>query len=221
MTGRSSNCSDANAFSQTLSYDPFSQLATEISDNNTTVNFSHGIGTRRLTKVVSSDTPTKTLYLHGLGALPLIEKTQSGNDPASTTYYVYGPNGLIASNDTEKNFFFSTDHLGSTRVVSKGTDSEVQAYYNYTPFGELMQDNSGGPYKDKFSYRYTGQEYDAETGLYNYRARVYDPDLARFYSTDPARQLFGPYTYVGNNPVKFIDPDGRTVYPGSIGGVRV
>jgi len=210
MTGRSSDCSDTNAFSQTLSYDPFNQLATEISnhDNGTKVNFTHGMGTKRLTKVVSGGTPSKTLYLHGLGALPLIEKTQSGNDPASTTYYVYGPNGLIASNDTQENYFFSTDHLGSTRVVSKGADSNVQAYYNYMPFGQLMEDNSGGPHKDKFSYRYTGQEYDAETDLYNYRARIYDPALARFYATDPAQESFGPYTYVGNNPIRFTDPTG-------------
>jgi RHS repeat-associated protein len=33
---------------------------------------------------------------------------------------------------------------------------------------------------------YTGQEKDEETGLYNYRARLYDPYLKRFLDTDPA-----------------------------------
>ncbi|WP_284176677.1 RHS repeat-associated core domain-containing protein, partial [Frigidibacter sp. SD6-1] len=34
-------------------------------------------------------------------------------------------------------------------------------------------------------YGFTGREYDAETGLYHYRARVYDPGVGRFLQADP------------------------------------
>ena len=59
-------------------------------------------------------------------------------------------------------------------------------------------------------YAYTGREWDPESGLYYYRARYYDPKIGRFISEDPIG--FGGginfYAYVGNNPVRFIDPFG-------------
>jgi len=40
-------------------------------------------------------------------------------------------------------------------------------------------------------------------------ARFYDPDLGRFLQVDPAREFWNSYSYVGNNPVRFVDLDGR------------
>ncbi len=59
-------------------------------------------------------------------------------------------------------------------------------------------------------FRYTGREYDAESGLYYYRARYYDPALGRFLSEDPIGLEGGinPYAYVGNDPVNNRDPSG-------------
>ena len=58
----------------------------------------------------------------------------------------------------------------------------------------------------------TGQEFDTELGLYNYRARFYDPRLGRFYATDPAGQFASPYLYAGNNPINMVDPDGELIF---------
>ncbi len=58
-------------------------------------------------------------------------------------------------------------------------------------------------------YRFTGQEFDEETGLWNFRARLYDDELGIFYAVDPAGQNFSPFSYAGNNPVLYIDKDGR------------
>jgi RHS repeat-associated protein len=76
-------------------------------------------------------------------------------------------------------------------------------------------------------YKYTDQELDNESGLYNYDARMYDPVIGRFISTDPLipnyndfkeadilnPQILGRYTYCLNNPLTYIDPSGLlTVY---------
>src|SRR5262245_34948760 len=58
------------------------------------------------------------------------------------------------------------------------------------------------------SYLYTGQEFDPETHLYNYRMRLYDSTLRRFYAPDPKRQFASSYVYVGDEPTMMIDPTG-------------
>lgn len=62
---------------------------------------------------------------------------------------------------------------------------------------------------EESKYRFTGQEYDEETDLHNYKARFYDSMLMRFYTVDPAEEQASPYTYVANNPVMLVDPDGK------------
>ncbi|MBU7038294.1 MAG: RHS repeat-associated core domain-containing protein [Theionarchaea archaeon] len=63
-------------------------------------------------------------------------------------------------------------------------------------------------------YLFTGRERD-ETGLYYFGARYYDPDLGRFITRDlsggymKAPQTLNRYAYCLNNPLKFVDPDGR------------
>lgn len=56
-------------------------------------------------------------------------------------------------------------------------------------------------------YAFTGREWDADTGLYYYRARYYDPRIGRFLSEDPSKAV-ADYGYVDANPVTFIDPSG-------------
>ena len=59
-------------------------------------------------------------------------------------------------------------------------------------------------------YKFNGKEQDEATGFYYYAARYYAPSL----STDPLAekyQGFSPYNYTLNNPVRFVDPDGRSV----------
>lgn len=82
------------------------------------------------------------------------------------------------------------------RVV---TDEEglVQTIMDYLPFGKLMPNTYGNA--DIISYRYTGQEFDEELGLYNYRARIYNPMLGRFYSVDPRFQ-YGIQGSLGSGP---------------------
>jgi RHS repeat-associated protein len=60
------------------------------------------------------------------------------------------------------------------------------------------------------AYRYTGRYFDAETGLYFYRARYYGPQVGRFLQMDPVGYAsdVNAYTYVSNDPLNQVDPAG-------------
>ena len=106
------------------------------------------------------------------------------------------------------------DHLGNGRVWFTDADgdgevgaSEVVGREDYYPFGLGLGGAGAGR-----RYRYNGKELNEELGLYDYGARWYDPAVARWGQIDPLADEYAPvspYNYVLNNPLIFIDPDGR------------
>ncbi|XP_053666139.1 uncharacterized protein LOC128715282 [Anopheles marshallii] len=125
------------------------------------------------------------------------------------TSYIYKDQQLIGFLRNDKLYGVITDHEGSVRVVVTG--GEVVAAYDYLPYGQIFR-RFGTDLDGQLSYLYTGQEWEPETGLYNYRARLYDPDIGRFYQMDPKEQYPSPYVYAGNSPVALIDPDGELAF---------
>jgi RHS repeat-associated protein len=96
---------------------------------------------------------------------------------------------------------------GQGLLTSLSNTSGVLAItYTYDSFGNLTTPT--GTVTNRF--RYTGREFDTETGLYYYRARYYDQNAGRFLSEDPI--TFGAginfYPYVRNKSTKMIDPSG-------------
>jgi len=61
---------------------------------------------------------------------------------------------------------------------------------------------------DSEEHGYTGQEKEADLGLYYYGARYYFPEIGRFLQFDPARFEVSPYLYASNNPIGYYEPDG-------------
>ena len=107
--------------------------------------------------------------------------------------------------------YFNRDHLGNVReVVSEtGEVKQVNAYY---PFGTPI--HALGTNESQQRYKYNGKEFDELHGLntYDYGARQYAPLLPLWDRVDPlAEKYYGvsPYAYCANNPVIFVDPDGR------------
>ncbi len=65
-------------------------------------------------------------------------------------------------------------------------------------------------------WKFTGKEMDEETGLYYYGARFYNPSTSIWLSVDPLAEVYptiSPYAYVANNPIAFVDPDGKRIKP--------
>ena len=105
--------------------------------------------------------------------------------------------------------FHSSDHLGSSNVVTDGNGAFISRE-EYTPYG----DTAFGSFSRK-RYRWTGQERDAESGLYLHGARYYSPWLARWVSTDPLGSVdeLNLYVYARNNPLAYVDPSGTANAP--------
>ncbi|REC41420.1 RHS repeat-associated core domain-containing protein, partial [Chryseobacterium pennipullorum] len=106
-----------------------------------------------------------------------------------------------------------TDHLGNVRLsYMKGVSGiEIIEENNYYPFGLKHGTDNPNVGNRAYQYKYNGKELQ-ETGMYDYGARFYMPDLGRWGVVDPLAEVsrrFSPYTYVFNNPINFIDPDGR------------
>jgi RHS repeat-associated protein len=176
-------------------YDYANRL-TEIEENSTTLEeYVYDGDSKRIQ--VTDDSKT-TIYIHS-GLTVLYEETMN-----SAATYIYGPIGRIAKrttiNQETNTFYYHTDHLGSTRLVTDDNKTIV-THTVYYPFGE--------PYSTDGSqdYSFTGKKQDT-TGLYYFSARYYDPELGRFLTRDPKKGI-NQYSYCYNNPLKYIDPDGR------------
>ncbi|MBC3375306.1 RHS repeat protein [Pseudomonas sp. SWRI92] len=102
------------------------------------------------------------------------------------------------------------DHLGSVGL-ELAQDGRIISQEHFYPFGETAylagSDTTEVSYK---TVRYSGKERDA-TGLYYYGFRYYVPWLQRWVNPDPAGAVEGLnlYAMVGNNPLTFVDTDGR------------
>ncbi|MFV0546126.1 MAG: RHS repeat-associated core domain-containing protein, partial [Bacteroides sp.] len=116
--------------------------------------------------------------------------------------------------ENDKYYYYIQDHLGNNRVVAQADGSVLQASHYY-PFGMTFTENNTGDSKAQ-PYKYNGKEFDGERGLnvYDYSARYMDPALGRFMTVDPMAEKYPsltPYHYCANNPLIFIDPDGRKI----------
>ncbi|AYY84847.1 RHS repeat-associated core domain-containing protein [Chryseobacterium indologenes] len=106
-----------------------------------------------------------------------------------------------------------TDHLGNVRLsyMNSGSGLEIIEESNYYPFGLKHEGYNTSVGNAAYQYKYNGKELQ-ETGMYDYGARFYMPDLGRWGVVDPLAEVnraWSPYRYAYNNPLRFIDPDGR------------
>ena len=165
---------------------------------------------------------SKNIYL---GETRIVTKLNSGNAPTYQEEYY-------------KQYFYHSDHLGSASLISDYKGDEYQRI-EYTPYGETWVEKTQNQGLEWLPYKFTAKELDEETGLYYYGARYLDPKYSMWISTDPALGEYIPkapidddakkynqnlpgmggvfnhingslYHYAANNPVRYIDPDGRS-----------
>ncbi len=141
------------------------------------------------------------------GVYEVEKATCASGTPTKTTTYYPVAGAMRINNDV---YYVLKDHLGSASVVTDSSGNVVgeQRYY---PFGGTRW-SMGSMLTDKL---YTGQREMAGLGIYHYGARFYSPTLGRFLSADTIipgaanPQSFNRYSYVLNNPLRYIDPTGH------------
>jgi len=142
----------------------------------------------------------------GAGGPPIFVSPIPSNDSVKAGYGFVGT-GFFHE---QQQYYYHPDHLGSTGFVSN-VFGEVCQHQEYAAFGETFVDEHSTD--DKMPYLFNGKEKDAETGLYYYGARYYDPKTSIWLSVDPMAEKYpglSPYNYTLLNPVKLNDPDGRS-----------
>ncbi|GEM_PF-1254989 len=95
-----------------------------------------------------------------------------------------------------------------------GSSIEVLGENNYHPFGLKHEGYNALAGNSAYQYKYNGKELQ-ETGMYDYGARFYMPDIGRWGVVDPLTEQMrrhSPYNYAFNNPIRFIDPDDMQNY---------
>lgn len=179
-----------------FSWDVENRLTSATKPDGTVITFTYDPFGRRIRK-------NNTAYVYD--SSDLVEELDLSGNPTARyefTNETDEPLAIFKQGSTE---FYEADGLGS--ITSLTSPSGVVV-------GTLAYDSSGNVTSSTDSsnqpFRFTGREFDSETGLYNYRARYYSATISRFLSEDPLGMAGGEnfYPYASNDPVNRSDPFG-------------
>jgi RHS repeat-associated protein len=181
--------------------------------NGGTTTFEYDPFGRRIQK--SGPLGTTNYLYDGVNVLEEVDNSGNGLTRYTQGSGIDAPLSQLRSGTTS---FYQQDGLGSVTSLSNSSGALANTY-TFDSFGNLRA--STGALTN--SLQFTGRESDSETGIYQYRARYYNPQFGRFISEDPVRFKAGSnfYPYALNGPMNWKDPSGLDVtiylYPGAAG----
>ena len=155
----------------------------------------------------TSTTITATAVTPGQSYATVTTTSNTNTNTDTKVLYVKGIQ-KIQDNNIE---YLHNDYLGSTRRVSESVSGEQVLSSDYYYFGSPLKTYGyNNDYLSSEKKAFTFKEQDDKSGLYYFGARYYNSLIGRFLSVDPLyKPSKTPYNYANNNPLKFIDPDGK------------
>ncbi len=182
-----------------------------------------------LPNVISQGGNIKAAYSYLSDGTKLLITDGSGNGFAYSGSLIYTKSGgsytlestgftggrIINSTGNSTAYYYTCDHLGSIRTITDDTGAIVEQN-DYYPFGKRHSSGNNYPRLSTNRYKFNGKE-EQTTGRANYLdygARMYDNEIGRWLTIDPSGEKYygtSSYVYCMNNPVKFVDPDGRDI----------
>ncbi|MCP4396038.1 MAG: RHS repeat-associated core domain-containing protein [bacterium] len=197
LTGDGTFQYDYNAENRLISVTPLN-TASGLKKTEFAYDYTH----RRISKQVYSDNTdtwnldsSSSFVYDGWNLIKESTTTDAGN---ATEYYVWGLDlagslqgaggigGLLLRNTESGSYLYVYDANGNVGQLVDAADGAIAAHYEYDPFGKLLA--ASGPEADKNPFRFSTKYFDAETGLYYYGYRYYDPALGRWIHRDPIRE---------------------------------
>jgi RHS repeat-associated protein len=202
------NGNETGAGSRTFTWNLAGQNTATTASGSTT-SYSYDGDGNRLQAASSSAT---TNYLWDSNApLPrlAIERNGAGSSLRSYSYGLRLLSMLAGGN----NYYFHTDGFGSIRNLTSQS-GQTEWTYSYEPFGPARTETKNEPMAPDNTARFGGELVDTDSGLYDLRARTYDPANGRFLSLDPrggslTSPTEGSYVYAMDDPTMYADPSGR------------
>jgi len=189
-------------------YDALDRLIAVRQNGVTLARYAYDVLGRRVVKRVYSGANTGYVRMVYAGTAVAVEADSVGNLTLGYTVGL-GIDNLVAVHKyaDATDFYVIQDALHSVRGLSR-RDGVWIASWRYGIYGAVIDSTNGAPFV--LRYRWTGREYDLETGFYYFRARYYDPAVMRFVQEDPAGYAGGGnlYAYGEGNPTNGRDPEG-------------
>ena len=134
---------------------------------------------------------------------------------APTVSYTIGNDIIAQSSDPSGAAqYLLKDGHDSTRQLASSSGT-VTDYYGYDAYGVMLGGNPTASSPSATKMLYSGEQFDSTLGLYNMRARFYDPGTGRFTTMDTYEgspqdpQSLHKYTYCTDNPINYKDPTGH------------
>jgi RHS repeat-associated protein len=183
----------ANVGWTNFGYDPLGRCVKRANDTGA-ISYLYYDGWNLIQEGPSASTPDR-IYIHGARI-----------DQILCSYQYY----------TGAAFNFYYDAPGHCTLATNSYTGNIVEQYDYDAFGKpYFYDGSGNPLPNGSGigtrFLFTGREWLSELKLYDYRNRLYQPELGRFLQPDPKQFAAGDYNlyrYCHNDPVNRSDPDG-------------
>lgn len=215
-------------------YDPNGNLKTDVNKGIIDIAYYH----LNLPSQVSFGT-NKIFYIYDASGVKLKKMIAEGSSVTTTEYagkYIYEngelrqfsiPEGYVEPDSNQYRYVYQyKDHLGNVRLSFSDLDgngsinpvTEILRELNYYPFGLEHKGYNNIQRGLENNYQtYQGKEQQKELGLnwHDFEARNYMGEIGRWMSIDPLAEEFpewSPYVFTYNNPIKFIDPEGKAPF---------